>query len=338
MFRFLFITLCCLMLNMKSSMALMPVYEASDYYYQCLKVARDPDICAKQDINRLSNEIKKQYRVILTNPNIVGWHKDITENTSTMRDMFESWTAFRSRLCSLSHQSAKYLEKLIEEKISCNMYYSQHHNAHLDSIILLLTKQVPENKAQFGYLYIDEHDAEYKDCRKNGSKNCIEEELQRTNKNIKNIYKTMLEDEYIGKWNNGPDLKEGNYRDLYDSWVAYRNRMCSLSTYAYEVGYGKNAMPNNYCLLFFSLEKLGAMKNILVSAHSSLDDEMVSEEENDGGEAEGKSIKPLERQFDDTSDNKDSLSANEDASSLTKKQENEKTIPQKKINVPTWAQ
>ena len=148
----------------------------------------------------------------------------------------------------------------------------------------------------------------------------------------------MLEDQYIGKWNNGSDLKEGNYRDLYDSWIAYRNRMCSLSTYAYQVGYGQNAMPNNYCLLYFNIEKLGTMENLLVVAHSSLDDEMVIEEENDGGEAEGKSIKPLERRFDDAQNSGDALSPKENSESTAKTQENKPTASQKKLNIPTWAQ
>lgn len=338
MLRFLFMVFCIMFFGVKTSNASMPMYDPSDYYYQCLKVTRDMETCGKQDINRLLNEIKKQYRVILTNPNIIGWHKDIKQNTATLRDMYESWTAYRNRLCSLSRQSAQYLEKIVDEKISCNMYYSQHHNAHLDSIIRLLTKQVPENKAQFGYLYIDEHDDEYKDCRKKKNKNCIEEELKRTSQKIKNIYKTMLEDEYIGKWNNGPDLKNGNYRDLYDSWIAYRNRMCSLSTYAYQVGYGANAMPNEYCLLYFNIEKLAAMENILLSAHSSLDDEMVIEEENDGGLAEGKTIKPLQKRFDTSQTSENSLSPDEKIEPAAQKQTPQNAPLRKNMDIPAWAQ
>lgn len=333
MLRFFFVFLCCLVYNINDSVAKMPIYDASDYYYQCLEVNRDPEGCAKQDNSRILNDIKKQYRAILTNPNLVNWHDNITQNTETMRDMYESWTAYRTRLCSLSHKSAQYLEKLIPEKISCTMYYEQHHQDHLDKVLALLNKQAPQNKMQFGYLYIDEHDEKYEECRKNKEEDCIRAELIRTTKDIKNIYKTMSEDEYLGKWNNGPDLKNGNFRDLYDSWIAYRNRLCSLSVWAYEVGYGKNAMSSDYCLLYFNIENLDALKNILVSAHSTLDEEMVTDDD-DGGAAEGKTIQPLQRKFDTPSADED-LSGSSEAQ--TKEDSSEKKSPQKNLNVPIWA-
>lgn len=333
MLRFFLILLCCLVFDINSAKAKMPIYDASDYYYQCLEVNRDPEACAKQDNSRILNDIKKQYRVILTSPNLVGWHDNITENTNTMRDMYESWTAYRTRLCSLSHKSAQYLEKLIPEKISCTMYYEQHHQDHLDKVIRLLTKQVPENKMQFGYLYIEEHDNKYAECRKNKESGCIEAELLRTTKDIKNLYKTMSEDEYLGKWNNGPDLKNGNFRDLYDSWIAYRNRLCSLSVWAYKVGYGPKAMSSDYCLLYFNIENFDALKNILVSAHSTLDEEMVTDDD-DGGDAEGKTIQPLQRRFDAPNDDED---LSDDSEAKPEETNSEKELPKKNLNVPTWA-
>ena len=256
----------------------------------------------------------------------------------TLRDMFESWTAFRNRLCSLSKKAAKYLEPLIDEKIGCNSYYITHHQDHLNSIILLLTKNVPQKRKEFNYLKIYDHDDEYEECMKgkNNSK-CLDEELKRSSKGIKNLYKTLLEDNFVGKWNNGPDLKNGNYRDMYDSWIAYRNRMCSLSVWAYQVGYGKNALGVNQCLQFFNREKLETLQNLLMSANSALDDEYDEDFDDDGGEAEGKTIKPLERRFDTEQKAEDVLESEETAEPLIKKAEPKKQAPQKKVEVPAWA-
>lgn len=337
MFRFLFVFAYFFILSVNTVKAEMPTYNTSDYFYQCIRL-NDTEDCVKQDISRITNDIKKQYRAVLTNTNIVGWHENLSENTTIMRDLWESWSAFLTRLCSLSHVSAKYLEKLIEEKNSCKLYYTQHHYDHMDKILMLLSKKIPEDKEQFEYIHIDEHDEEYDKCIEEGKKaQCIKEELQRTTKSIKNLYKTMSEDEELRKWNNGPDLKNGNFRDLYDSWIAYRNRMCSLSTWAYKVAYGDKSMSNEYCLLFFNLEKIEALEGILISSHSALDEEIIPDE-SEGGEAEGKTIKPLKRRFDTEQDAGDSLTTEETNSiPALQKTESENKTQQKKNNIPAWA-
>lgn len=337
MLKLLFILVFATILNPSVTNASMPFYEDSEELRHCLRSTNDINTCAKEDALRTLNTIKKQYRAILTTPNIVGWHEDIQDNTTELRDMYESWTAFRNRLCSLSHKASMYLQKIVEEKISCNLYYDLHHKDHLDSIILLLRNDVPATKSDFGYLYIEDHDDEYSECMtKKQNEECITEELKRSTQTIKNLYKTMVEDEFIGKWNNGPDLKNGNYRDMYDSWIAYRNRMCSLSVWAYEKGYGKNALSLNQCLQFFNREILETLQNILVGAHSSLDDEYLNMDDDDGGEAEGKTIKPLEKRFDAKQSLADTLNP-EDNIELPK-ENSQKTAPKPKFNLPAWAQ
>jgi hypothetical protein len=206
-------------------------------------------------------------------------------------------------------------------------------------VILLLTKNVPQKRSAFDYLEIYDHDEEYEECMKgkNTSK-CLEDELKRSTKQIKNYYKTLSVDDFVGKWNNGPDLKNGNYRDMYDSWIAYRNRMCSLSVWAYKVSYGDKGADLTQCLQFFNREKLETLQNLLTSAHAALDDEYDENFNDDGGEAEGKTIKPLERRVDTEQSPEDALDAEETAEPLVKKAEPKKEAPQKKVNVPAWAQ
>ena len=95
-------------------------------------------------------------------------------------------------------------------------------------------------------------------------------------------------------------------------------------------------MTTDYCLLFFNIEKLEAMKNILVSAHSSLDEE-IDTDEDDGGEAEGKTIKPLERRFDANQNTDDILEEQEKHESPLVNKGMKKQVPQKKLDIPSWA-
>lgn len=337
MLKFLLIALCTLIAGAKSVFAFIPTYADDEEYYQCVRATNDYNNCAVEQMRRNLNMVKKQYKVIITNPNIIGWHKDISENTNTLRDMYESWTAFRTRICSLSDKAARYLEPLIDEKISCNSFYVSHHKSHLGSIILLLSKNVPADRNKFDYLDIYEHDTEYDECMKgkNTSK-CLKDELARSTKQIKNLYKTLSEDNFVGKWNNGPDLKNGNYRDMYDSWIAYRNRMCALSVWAYKVGYGDKGADITQCMQFFNRENLESLQNILLNANSTIDENHDGNFKDDGGESEGKTIKPLDRRF-DAEQNEDDVLESEERKEISADATSENKRNMSKKNIPTWA-
>jgi hypothetical protein len=178
--------------------------------------------------------------------------------------------------------------------------------------------------------------------------------LQRSATYIKDLYKTFSVDEFVGKWNNGPDLSQGNYRDMYDSWIAYRNRICALAVWAYQNAYGPDAITLNQCLQYFNREKVETMENLLYSAHSSLDigdeeDESVDGPEqidysllpkDDGGEAEGKTIEPLQRRIDASINREaDVMDVAKPAEKPAESEEAEQNKPQKPSkNIPSWAQ
>ncbi len=322
----------------------MPTYPDDKEFDMCAKI-HNWEECAKDEMQRALRVVKQQYRTILTTPDIMKWHPSADENVVVLRDMYDSWTAFRTRLCSLSNKAATYMETLVEEKTSCNLYYVLHHRDHLNSILLLMTRKAPSNRQEFGFLKIYDHDDEYQTCIENKEKNCIESELQRSNKIIKNYYKTFLEDEFVGKWNNGPDLKQGNYRDMYDSWVAYRNRMCSLAVWAYQSFYGAKSMDLPTCLQFYNREKLETMDHLLVVAHSALDDaheldedpsdenHIFTTEKDDGGLAEGQTITPLEHRIDAGTSNLDDKLVTDE----TKQEEPKAEEPEEKYDIPEWA-
>lgn len=332
----------------------MPFYQDDEEFHHCTKVS-DWDTCVREETHRDLNDVKRLYQNILGNQQILKWHKVPAENTEILRDMYESWTAFRNRLCSLSNKAGMYLERLVTEKYACNAYYTKHHKDHLERILELMTGNFPKKRTDFKFLELSSHDEEYEQCVANPEKrNCIDEELQRSATYIKDLYKTFSEDEYVGKWNNGPDLSKGNYRDMYDSWIAYRNRICALSVWAYKEAYGEDAITLNQCLQYFNREKVETMENLLFSAHSSLDIGVEEEDDSvdgpekidysllpkdDGGEAEGKTIEPLQRRIDASIERaEDVMEAPKSAKKAPTSTAEEKTEPQKPSkNIPTWA-
>ncbi len=328
-----------------SAQSSMPDYPDDKEFKLCTSTIGDWNQCAAEEAQRHLSTVRRQYREVLGNPEVLNWHAKPEENTQILRDMYESWTAFRNRLCSLANKASIHLAPLLEEKTSCNLYYVLHHQDHLDSIILLMQKKAPQNVSEFTFLQIPEHDELYTKCVESKQKDCLNAELKRSTQQIKDLYKTFSEDEFVGRWNNGPDLKQGNYRDMYDSWIAYRNRMCSLAVWAYQSYYGPKSINQAQCLQFYNREKLETMQNLLVVAHSSLDVEFESDltppeqqhedyEKDDGGTAEGQTITPLERHIDaGTSGSDDALIKEENP----KQPQPEPQKNEDKRNIPAWA-
>ena len=275
----------------------MPDYPDDAEFLKCNRMNIDSDVCQREQIQRALERVKKLYKMILGNPKIVAWNGSLEKDAQVLREMFESWTAFRNRLCSVSYLAARYVEPIYNEKYSCNTYYILHKEDHLEKIVMLLQGTAPQKQTDFGFLHIYDHDDEYENCIQNNKNDvCIDEELQRSTREIKDYYKTFANDDMVGKWNNGDDLKSGNYRDMFDSWIAYRNRICSLAVWAYQGYYGPQSIRLNDCIQYYNREKLETLMNLIMVAHSTLDQTDFSD--NDGGLAEGKTIKPLTHKID----------------------------------------
>ncbi len=300
----------------------MPYYKDDAEFQRCVRVNVDWDTCTREQTVRALDRVKNNYRSVLRNRTLYSWHAKLEDTTQMLRDMYESWLAFRNRLCSLSHQAARNINKPHSEKEACILYYTLHHDDHIQKILRLLEHDVPLKRADFNFLKLTSHDDEYLACtgEANADENaCVAAELQRSSQEIKDIYKTFMGDDAVSKWNNGPSLKEGNYRDMYDSWIAYRNRICALAVYASQKAYSKDPIKLEQCLQYFNREKLETMENILKYAHigPQEEEEDVDTEKpktakkpapkvaDDGGEAEGKTIEPLQRRISSGSNNDD---------------------------------
>lgn len=351
-YMFFMLTFIGAILYFKPLMADMPMYADDEEFKHCTKVTGDWDNCVKEEMLRTLDDVKRLYKSVLSNPTILKWHEKPAENTEILRDMYDSWSAFRNRLCLLSYRASAYVEPLFDERFSCNLYYTQHHKDHLSKIVELMEGKAPEKRADFDFLKLTYHDDKYNECmKKNDFDTCVKDELERSSQNIKNLYKSFIEDEFVGKWNNGPSLKQGNYRDMYDSWIAYRNRLCSLAIWAYKNKYGDEAPKLEQCLQFFNGEKYEAMENLLTVAHSSLDEGMEEEGEsgdaygstaaeigNDGGEEIGKSIPPLQKRISSGSDRTDDELVTEYSPKEEKNEVSQPQTEQQNKNIPAWAQ
>ena len=211
--------------------AKMPFYDDDVEFDRCTKMTGDWNRCMSEETRRTLNDIKLLYREVLTNPQTTDWNKSNEQNQQMLRDLYSSWIAFRNRLCSLSKVSAKYTGGWKDEELSCVLYYTKHHKDHFQCINDMLLARADERDN----FITDDHDAQYTECINDGDENkCLLNEIYRSSDKIKNLYKEFYNSQYTSGWNNGADLGNGNYRDMFDSWIAYRNRMCSLSEYAYQ--------------------------------------------------------------------------------------------------------
>ncbi len=58
---------------------------------------------------------------------------------------------------------------------------------------------------------------------------CLNAEIARQNAAIEAYYNSLLKYPEFQKWNNGNGMFRGNMKDMNDQFVAYRERLCSLS-------------------------------------------------------------------------------------------------------------
>ena len=76
--------------------------------------------------------------------------------------------------------------------------------------------------------------ADVNDCINNSDKSddaysrCWLEEAKRLTAEIKDKYEILTKNKLANEWNKGNGMFKGNLKDTFDSWVAYRNRFCSL--------------------------------------------------------------------------------------------------------------
>lgn len=284
-----------------------PDYFNDEGYDHCVKITNDYDNCLKEEGQRVLRDVKILYKNILADPQMTSWNGSLEANRDVLRDMYESWSAYRNRLCSLHKVTSKYIGPVFEPEISCVRYMNYVQKDYLSNLLHTLNLKKQNNpyekklqNGDGGFPYLEFiHDDEYSNCIKDTDKTeCTKKEADKYMLFIKKDLAGFIELPATKKWNNGPDLKNGNYRDMFDSWIAYRNRICSLTAYIQKTKSNSN-YDLNECISFHNIVFEHLLNGYLTDANSYLDEEMLpaSDAEEEGGEAEGKKIKPLERKF-----------------------------------------
>ena len=146
----------------------------------------------------------------------------------------------------------------------------------------------------------------------------------------------------IEKWNNGPDIKNGNIRDMFDSWVAYRNRICSLTAYVQKIANPQKPVSFDYCIQYYNESFAALLDLYLKNANSVLDEDPTdSKEPEEGGAEEGRSLTPLKRHIVTDLDNSVASTAADDEDGETVQQADTASAPEttdkRGRQLPSWA-
>jgi uncharacterized protein YecT (DUF1311 family) len=309
----------------------LPFYEDDAEFEHCEKISGDRDYCIKEENKRVLNRVKNGYRGLFVNSKLNAANQNPEANRKMLRDMYDSWTAFRNRYCSLSKVAAQYMATIQDEELTCNLYQTFLHEEYLNDILFALDgKPLPSNSA---FLLIDEHDRKYNNCikEKKDSDTCLSQETDRTSQNVKTSYQYVLENSELHDWNNSDSLQYGNLRDMFDSWIAYRNRFCAITVEAYKLG-AKKSLPLDQCILFFNLQMQQMMTDVMAASGSMLDEEIENNESI--AAAEGEKIKPLQYRSATNVSKRDTLTE-EDADNQAENQTEESDNSSAKL--PAWA-
>lgn len=102
---------------------------------------------------------------------------------------------------------------------------------------------------------------------------CMKAETARLMKEIQQTYLELSKNPQTKDWNKGDGLKNGNLRDMYNSWLAYRNRLCSLNAVATENMYGSTDYHRESCFLELTSDHQKILESILLSANGTRDEE-----------------------------------------------------------------
>jgi len=102
---------------------------------------------------------------------------------------------------------------------------------------------------------------------------CMKAESARVLKQLQNTYLEISKHPQTAGWNNGNGLITGNLKDMYDHWLAYRNRYCSLFAKSSENGFGSESFHKERCLLRMTTDQYDLMHQILINANSGAEED-----------------------------------------------------------------
>lgn len=96
---------------------------------------------------------------------------------------------------------------------------------------------------------------------------CMKAQTIRVNNGIKEIYQNIAKHPDIQKWQKGTALT-GNLKEMYNSWLDFRNRYCSLYTHASNNAFGGEEFHRERCLLTLTQDHYDQIHTVIINANS----------------------------------------------------------------------
>ena len=114
----------------------------------------------------------------------------------------------------------------------------------------------------------------YDDCYNsarddNGVALCMRAQTTRVLKEIQEIYQNIANHPDLKPWNNGNGLTSGNLKDMYNHWINYRKRYCTLYKVASKGTFGSEEFHHEKCLLTLTQDHYDNMLAAIVNANTS---------------------------------------------------------------------
>ena len=97
---------------------------------------------------------------------------------------------------------------------------------------------------------------------------CMKDQTKRVLKELQDIYTNISKHPDLEKWNNGNGLIKGNLKDMYNHWLNYRNRFCSLYKLASKNTFGSESFHYERCLLSITQLHYDEMHLAIVNANT----------------------------------------------------------------------
>ena len=107
---------------------------------------------------------------------------------------------------------------------------------------------------------------------------CLNAEIARQNAAINKYYEALLRYPEFQKWNNGNGMFRGNLKDMNDQFMAYRERLCSLTGLGLFQEYGNLDYGRKDCVMSVNEELLRRLERMYNSSQSDFGPDVYSGE------------------------------------------------------------
>ena len=105
-----------------------------------------------------------------------------------------------------------------------------------------------------------------------GYTKCYLDEAKRDVDRIDSVYQKLSSDARFSQWNNGNGMFKGNFKDMLDTWISFRNRYCSLYAEIYSKYDGSTSSFHQAdCIMKMSKRHADDMEDLWKTSFSKIE-------------------------------------------------------------------